>query len=77
MKFHFPRTKPADNIYRVTVQQRTKSGNIQLDSALPLTSPALTISNFLSDAESHWKIQLEGVLAFEGRLAHAKSQIFG
>ena len=77
IKFHFPRNKPPDNSYRIYVCQKMASGETRtLDNSIKLTSPTLTITNFLADEKSTWVIRLEEVLAFEGRLAHTQSQVF-
>ncbi|MGJ4973452.1 MULTISPECIES: DarT ssDNA thymidine ADP-ribosyltransferase family protein [unclassified Bradyrhizobium] len=78
LSFQFPlRNGPSDNIYDVCVVQEYAGGRMILDQKLLLDKPTLSIGPYKADPNSIWTIHLEKVLAFKGRLQHAKSQLFG
>jgi hypothetical protein len=78
MSFHFPlRNVPADKTYDVCVIQQCAAGQAKLDKKLVLDKPSLSIVKFMTESDSIWTIHLEKEFAFQGKLQHAKSQLFG
>jgi hypothetical protein len=78
LSFQFPvRNAPADKIYELTVVQNYPGGSLRFDKKMELSKPSLSIVNFKAEPKAIWNIDLERVLAFRGRLQHARSEIFG
>jgi hypothetical protein len=79
IRFHLPVDyRPNEGTYKVRIGQFIQ-GTLQrtFDKAIDLQSGSLIITGFLPDNQAVWKIELEEVLAFEGQLPHAQSQVFG
>lgn len=78
LSFQFPvRNAPADKIYEVAVVQNYPGGTLRYDKKIELSKPSLSIVNFKAEPQAIWNIELERVLAFKGKLQHARSEIFG
>ena len=78
LQFHFPlRYQPNDKSYDVCVVQDCSDGRKRLDKKVILDKPSLTINKYWPNADALWTIHLEKELAFQGRLQHAKSELFG
>jgi hypothetical protein len=78
IKFHFPKTQPPDSTYSVRVVQSVAGSALRVfDKRVLLRTSTLRITGFVAEAQAVWRIDLEGVLAFEGKLAHKKSEVFG
>jgi hypothetical protein len=77
--FHLPRgRRPFNNEYKINVTQTCSDGStLSYNNSYPLARPSITIKGFSPDGASVWKIVLEDVLAFEGRLPHEQSALFG
>jgi hypothetical protein len=78
LSFHFPlRYAPVDRQYEIRVEQRHTNGIKLFDKKFELNKPTLSIANYAADQSCVWIINLERELAFQGRLKHAPSEIFG
>jgi hypothetical protein len=79
MRFHLPIDySPKDGNYKVKIEQSAPGvvGRIY-EKDISLQKGSLAVSNFLSNADAIWRITLEDVLAFNGRLPHTQSEVFG
>jgi hypothetical protein len=78
LSFQFPvRNAPTDKMYEVTVSQIYPGGSLRFDQKIELSKPSLSIIHFKAEPQSIWNIELERVLAFKGKLQHARSEVFG
>jgi hypothetical protein len=78
-KFHFPsKHRPPGNQYKISIRQQVQGKPDRVfDQAIELKAPTLRVKGIYPEASAIWVIYLEGVLAFEGPLAHLKSEVFG
>lgn len=79
IRFHLPVDyRPNEGSYKVRVGQfLAGTRRRSFDKSINLQSGSLLIKGFLPDNQAIWIIELEEVLAFQGQLAHAQSQVFG
>lgn len=76
LSFSFPiANAPLNGMYAVKVVQTTALSTWTYDHSVKLPRAGLEISGF-SPQDSTWKIELEGQLAFQGRLRSEVSSIF-
>jgi hypothetical protein len=77
MRFHLPRHEPADNQFEIDLEQSVPGAPTRTLKTTLKLQPQLTVKGVHADGRAVWRIRLEECLAFEGRLNHARSALFG
>jgi hypothetical protein len=79
LKFHLPHDyKPEDGNYKIKIEQNvTGFPTKTFDQANNLQNGSLVVINFHPEPNAIWTVNLEDVIAYQGPLPHAQSQIFG
>jgi hypothetical protein len=77
IEFKLPnRYQPPDGCYRIQIEQSTPMGQLTFDKRIRLSSNSLRVRNFRPVDDSVWRIEVEDVSAFHGKLAHQRSELF-